>query len=667
MNDNSIFSRSDGKFYLIVFLVMTIVIGIFNVKLGLISFLAYLYLIFHTSILLEDKDKELKEYIEGLAEQFESATKYAIFNMPFPLVMIDDKSSINWYNTPFLDMINNEDDILNKDIRDILSNIDMEKLGKLEKGESLAIKYGEKDYLVYHNHIVNKKSVTSGKEITLLYLVDNTEYIELFDLYKDRSPVVSLIQVDNYDDVKSNTPDVNGPLVLAEIDSRIRDYFIKYNGLIRKYDKNKYIAVMDNYSLEKYQEERFEILDEMRELDIGNKIPITLSMGISTGEEDLELAQRNAVAAIDIALGRGGDQAVINKDGNLDFYGGKSKAMEKRNKVKARVIGYALKQLITQSDKVFIMGHSNADMDSYGSAIGVLRGVKNVEREGYIILNEINPSIKNIHDRLKEVQPELLKDIIKTEEAEDMMTEDSLLILVDNHKPSFTEAPKLLDQVEKVVIIDHHRRGAEFVEDPVLTYLEPYASSASELVTEILSYMSDEIGLTKFEAEALLAGITVDTKNFSFQTGVRTFEAASTLKRAGADTTSVRQFFRDDYETLIHKAEVISTSEVISDNIALGILDLDAEDSILIAAQSANQLLDINGMEASFVLTHADGKIHISGRSLGNISVQLILEQLGGGGHLTSAGAQLEDVNLEEAREQLKEVILKYIKDGGKK
>lgn len=665
MRDDNIFTESDSKLYLLVFSLMVIISGAFDLRLALLSILVYSYLIYHTYDLIQTKDRDLRLYIEDLSEQFESATKYAIFNMPFPLIMLDDKGSINWYNTPFLDMIEDEEDILNKDIREVLYNINIEELEKLDEGEALPIEYGEKDYLVYHNHIMNKKSVTSGKEITLLYLVDNTDYIDLVKRYEDRSPVVAMIQVDNYDDVKSNTPDVSAPMVMAEIDSRIRDYFVKYKGLIRKYDNSRYIAVMDSYSLEKYQDEKFAILDEMRELDIGNKIPITLSMGVSTGQEDLGLAQKDAVAAIEIALGRGGDQVVVNKDGNLDFYGGKSKAMEKRNKVKARVIGYALKQLITQSDKVFIMGHTNGDMDSYGSSIGVLRGVKNVGRDGYIVLNDINPSINNIHDRLKEVQPELLDDIITSAEAKDLMTEDSLLILVDNHKPSFTEAPELVEELDKVVIIDHHRRGAEFVKDPVLTYLEPYASSASELVTEILAYMSDDIGLTKFEAEALLAGITVDTKNFSFQTGVRTFEAASSLKRAGADTTSVRQFFRDDYNMMIEKSKVISSSEIVAKNIAIGILDLESEASVLLAAQSANQLLDINDMEASFVLTHSEGKIHISGRSLGKISVQLILESLGGGGHLTSAGAQLEDVSLEEAKEELKEAIMKYIKDGG--
>ncbi|MFY9214339.1 MAG: DHH family phosphoesterase, partial [Tissierellaceae bacterium] len=368
--------------------------------------------------------------------------------------------------------------------------------------------------------------------------------------------------------------------------------------------------------------------------------------------------------AIEIALGRGGDQAVLNKEGAYEFYGGKSKALEKRNKVRARVIGHALKQLIDQADNVFIMGHKNPDMDSIGAAVGVLRGVKNRGKSGYIVLNDVNPSIVNICDRIKEEQAELLDSIITAAEAEEKIDDNSLMILVDNHKPSFAEAPHLLDLTTKVVVIDHHRRGAEFVKEPVLTYLEPYASSTSELVTEILSYMDDNINLTKVEAEALLAGITVDTNNFSFKTGVRTFEAASILKREGADTTAVRQLFRDDYDVLMYKSKVISTSKIIHDRIAIGRLDEDIENGLLIAAQASNELLGIKGVEASFVLTHSNDRIHISGRSLGKMSVQIIMEKLGGGGHLTSAGVQLMGVTMDEAEEKLIDIIDKYIKEG---
>lgn len=665
MKDNKLFGWSDGKFYLIALAVLALIVGIYKPILGVISVLVYGYLLYHTYVLLEEKNQEMLQNIENLSDDFESATKYAIFNMPFPLVMLNIEGEITWYNTPFLNMLDGQE-ILNQNINKFISEINLSKKDedKIKDIEKISVSHGDKDYLVYFNYINNKKSVSSGDKIVLLYWVDNSEYKELLIEYENSKPIVSLLYVDNYEDVKSNTEEINRPLVMAEIDTTIRDYFANYNALIRKYENDKYIVFMDNESLDEIRQKKFNILDDMRELDIGNKIPITLSMGVSTTEHSLEEANKNARAAIDIALGRGGDQAVLNDNGKFDFFGGKSKALEKRNKVKARVIGYALKQLISQADNVFIMGHTNPDMDSFGSAIGVLRGVRNVGKKGYIILDDINPSIRNIYNKMKKEQPELLEYFITSEKAEEMITKSSLMILVDNHKPSFTEAPELLDLVEKVVVIDHHRRGTEFVEDPVLTYLEPYASSASELVTEILMYMTDNVGLSKFEAEALLSGITVDTKNFSFQTGVRTFEAASTLKRAGADTTAVRQLFRDDYQTFIDKAKVVSNSEIIDGEIAIGVLDKNDDDSILVAAQSANELLDIHGIEASFVLTYVGDKIHISGRSLGAISAQLILEELGGGGHLTSAGVQLSDVSMDEAKEMLIQSIKKHAKEG---
>lgn len=663
MNGKKMFHWSDSKLYLIIVGVLTVLIGIYEPVLGMIAGLSFFYLLYYSYIQANKKNKEVNKHIETLSNDFESATKHAIFNMPFPLVILDEKGTIRWYNTPFLDMII-EEEILNERIYDLVPNFSLEDLLNTKEGNSLELKYDGKNYLVYPNFVDHRKSSTSKNKIIILYWVDNTDYVDLLEIYKNEQTIVVLAYVDNYDDVKSNTPDINRPMLLAEIDKKVVEYFSRYNGLVRKYENDKYLIIIDNFALEKIQEKKFDLLDEMRELNIGNKIPITLSMGISATGESLAQSQINAKAAIDIALGRGGDQAVLNKKGAFDFYGGKSKALEKRNKVKARVIGYALRQLIDQADQVFIMGHKNPDMDSFGSAIGILRGVQNRDKKGYIVSSGENPSIENLYDKMRREQPKLLDFIITSEEAEEIINEDSLIILVDNHKPSFTEAPKLLELVEKVVIIDHHRRGAEFVKDPVLIYLEPYASSASELVTEILSYMSDNINLTKFEAEALLAGITVDTKNFSFQTGVRTFEAASTLKRAGADTTSVRQLFKDDFDTFLYKAEVIRASRIIFDKIAIGGLEIETENSLLIAAQSANELLDINGVEASFVLTYVSDRVHISGRSLGNISVQLILEDLGGGGHLTSAGTQLSGISIEEAEEKLIKAIEKHLEEG---
>lgn len=663
MKNKNIFNWLDTKFYLGVIAVMSIVIGIFQPVMGMISALVFFYLIYYNITETNKKNREIDKHIEGLKEDFESAAKHAIFNMPFPLVIIDKLGAITWYNTPFLDMII-EDDILNRRIYDLVPKFNMDKLLEKKEDRSIDIKYNNRDYKVHINFVENKKTSIKRDNIIMLYFVDNTDHVDLENLYTAEQTIISLIYIDNYDDIKANTPDVNRPLLLAEIDRSINEYFSNYNAVVRKYENDKYMVVMDYDTLEKLQDRKLDILDNIRELDMGNTIPITLSIGISATSHNLLKAYDHSRSAIDIALGRGGDQAVLNKNGIFEYYGGKSKAVEKRNKVRSRVIADALRQLIEQSSNVFIMGHTNPDMDSFGSAIGLLGGIEGINKEGYIVLNDVNPSIRNIYNELKKEEPELLKKVVESERAREIIDENTLMILVDNHKPSFTEDPELLELVNKVVVIDHHRRGAEFVKDPVLTYLESYASSASELVTEILTYMNDDINLSKFEAEALLAGITVDTKNFSFQTGVRTFEAASVLKRAGADTVKVRQLFRDEFDTIIYKAEIIKSAEIVFDKIAIGKLERDADDATLIAAQAANDLLDINGVEASFVLTADDERVHISGRSLGGISVQIILEKLGGGGHLSIAGAQLIGVSLEDAQEKLQKAIDDYLKEG---
>jgi len=663
MDNNNLFKWKDGKTYLIMIGGLIAIIAYYQPILALLLTIALAYLIYQYIITLRDKEREWTKYIEGLSEEFDSATKHAVFNMPFPLVMLEMDGTISWYNTRFKDMMEDED-ILNENIEDLLPKIKIEDILKNTKKEPLNIEYNNKYYEVHYNIVDGKKSISTKGNVIMLYWVNKTEQALLYNKYRGEKMAVCLAYIDNYDEVKSTTPEINRPLVLAEIDKTINAYATMNNGLVRKYENDKYILIFENKNLQQIQSRKFDLLDQIREIDEGNTISITLSMGVGVNGKNPNENYEYARSAIDIALGRGGDQAVVKENNNLSFYGGKTKAIEKRNKVRSRVISHALMQLIDQSDQVFVMGHKNPDMDSFGASIGIIRTVKNRNKKAYFVLGGTNPSIKNIYDRMQEEQPEYLDLVLEPEEAINMVDRSSLLVVVDNHKPSFTEVPELLNLTDKVVLIDHHRRGAEFIKDTVLTYLEPYASSTCELVTEILYYMSDKMEMTKFEADALLAGITVDTKNFTFQTGVRTFEAASILKRAGADTTSVRQLFRDDFDTFLHKAEVVKNSKIVFEKVAIGKLERDMEDSILIAAQSANDLLNINGVEATFVLTLWGGKVHISGRSLGNISVQLILEKLGGGGHLTSAGTQIEGRTLEQVEDMLVEAIDEYLKEG---
>ncbi|MGM0396404.1 MAG: DHH family phosphoesterase [Bacillota bacterium] len=659
-----IFTWADTRLYLVVIGLSVLIIALFQPIVAFIMGIVFAYLVYYNHNKIEEKNKELARYIEGLSHDFDSAAKHAIFNMPFPMVFLDDNGKITWYNTPFLSLLG-EEEIFNKSISELVPDFNLSEMLRKKENEPMPINFMDRYFQVYPNFLDERKNSAKGR-IIVLYWVDDTDHMALIKKHTKEKPTVALVDVDNFDDAKNSTPDIHRPIVLAEIDQLINSYFGKYEGIVRKYENDKYLVVLNQDALETIKSKKFDILDQIRDMDMGNKIPITLSIGVCQAGETLLESYENASAAIDIALGRGGDQVVINVGNTFDFYGGKSKAMEKRNKVKARLIGDALRQLIDQNERVFVMGHKNPDMDSIGSSVGIMRAIENRNKEAFFVLNEENPSIRNLMDRMRKDSPEMVKRIVTGKEASKLIDEKSLLIVVDNHKPSLTEAPELLEFAEKVVVIDHHRRGAEFINNPVLTYLEPYASSTAELVTEVLTYMGGETNLTKFEAEALLAGITVDTKNFSFQTGVRTFEAASILKRAGADTTIVRQLFRDDFSTFVNKAEVIKSSKIIFDKIAIGRLEKKMEDSILIAAQAANELLNINDVEASFVLSQLDGKIHISGRSLGSISVQLILEELGGGGHLTSAGAQIEKASMEDAEKLLTGIIEKYLKEGEK-
>ncbi|URN40629.1 DHH family phosphoesterase [Peptoniphilus genitalis] len=630
--------------------------------LGLLGILGLAYVAFLAYNKINRKNEENLKTLENLNERFDSLTKQAIFDMPFPLVVTDEKAKILWYNTPFINLFN-ESNVLEGDLENLIGDIDIANILNSEGQRTIPVEVNKRFFNIYTNIVENRSEKGDGKSV-LFYLVDNTAYQNLKDKYTDEFAIVAKVEVDNFDEAISSAPSEIRPLLIAEIDSTISQYFEEYDALVRKSDEDLYLVVMNFKSLRAIKEKRFDILDDLRDLNKGNSIPITLSIGVSSFGLNFKDAYIESDSSLDLALGRGGDQAVVKVDDNYEFFGGKSKAMEKRNKVKARVIGEALKQLIDRSENVYIMGHKNPDMDAIGAAIGCLRATLNRNKEGFIVLEKSNPSIDNLIDRMKEEEAETYEKLISRETALSNIKHSSLLILVDNHKPSFTECPDLLEKTNQIVVIDHHRRGKEFVDNPVLQYVEPYASSTCELITEMLTYMSNDLNLTHFEADALMSGIVVDTKNFSFQTGVRTFEAASILKRAGANMLKVKALFQDDLDTMVYRAEVIHNTKMIHDNIAVSRFDKESNNSVLVAAQAADALLDINGIDASFVLTINDGKVHISGRSRGEVvSVQLILEKIGGGGHLNMAGAQLDTTDLDEAEKILINAIDEYLID----
>lgn len=656
MENKKFIQTRDFSIYLVVIGLLSLGLLTKSYLLGGLGLVALGYCAYLSYNKAEKKNQEILNYIEDINKDFDQVTKHAIFSMPFPLVVADDDQKIVWYNTPFINLFEEEDNLLGQALDKLLVLPE-----KME--EDPTMDHDGKTYRVFPNKITTKTS-SSRDCLYLYYWIDVTRYEELKTQAEAQEPVVAIVEVDNYDEIIDNMDSALRPMVQAKLDSTITQYFQEENALLRKFDQDTYLAVMNQKAYSDLRARKFDLLDKIRGMEIENSLPLTLSIGVSNPGLSYIEAYRAADTSLDVALGRGGDQAVVRVADSYEFFGGKSKAVEKRNKVKARVLGIALRQLIDRSGKVFVMGHANPDMDAIGAGIGVLRAIANRGKEGYLVLKNSNPSIDNLMNRMDEEQPSLRDRFVTGEEALRLLESDSLLIMVDNHKPSFTEYPPLVEEIANVVVIDHHRRGKEFVKNPVLSYVEPYASSTCELVTEMLTYMSDDFHLTNFEADALMSGIVVDTKNFTFHTGVRTFEAASSLRRAGADMSKVRVFFEDDYKTILARAEVVHQAKVYFDYIAISHLDQDTDNSVLVAAQAANELLEIHGIKASFVLAKKEGAVHISGRSLGELSVQLILEKVGGGGHLNMAGAQIETDSLEEARDKLLEAIEEYLDEG---
>ncbi|MDO5301780.1 MAG: DHH family phosphoesterase [Tissierellia bacterium] len=654
------FSLRDYQIYLIFIGILVVLLFWYSRVLGLLALLACLPLVYYSMSHVKSQNVVLERHIRDLHRDFNKLTEHAIFSMPFPLVVTDESLEILWYNAQFLKLFDS-DTMMGKSLGEILPHLEEAK-----EDTPSEITIGDSSYLAY-------TSVTLGDDdsrsrgLRLHYFVSNEEYKSLLDFHQKKRGYVMITEVDNYEEVMDATPSQSKPLVQADLDHVIIQYFQKRDALVRKYQEDKYLVVIEEYQLDEIYAQRFDLLDEVRDIDNGNTMSLTLSIGVSRGGLTPLEAYGEADSCLDVALARGGDQAVVFRDDTYEYFGGKSKAVEKQNKVKARVLGIALRQLIDKSDGVFVMGHANPDMDSLGSAIGMLRAIENRGVKGFLILEDANPSIEMLLKRMKEEAPERYGQIITGSRAKELIGTGDLLILVDNHKPSFTDDPSVMEFFNNIVVVDHHRRGKEFVENLTLSYVEPYASSTSELVTEMITYMGDDTHLTPFESDALMSGIVVDTKNFTFRTGVRTFEAAATLRRAGADMSKVRKLFEDDYQTIVNRAEVVHRAQILHGMIAISRFEEEGPHAVLISAQAADSLLEIHGVKASFVLTQRDGKVHISGRSYGDISVQLILEKLGGGGHLNMAATQMVGVSMDEAEEALKAAIQDYMDEEMKK
>lgn len=651
------FTKENYLFILALPLVISIILFFYEKIFATIGIILVVVLYFYIRKIDEHNEDFFQSYIDEMDYSFDEITKNIVFQMPFPIVILEEGKIIKWHNSNFKELFEAKN-LIGKSINSFVSDFNEIDFSK-ESDKAITVNIYDKTFEFYYSTIKREKY---GKELTFVYGIDNTSDENIKKIFKDRRLVVLSMYIDNYDDLRQSTKASDRSSLTGEIDRIIMNYFEKYGAMVRKYENDRYMVMIHYDDYVKIYESKFKILDLVREVKKGNSIEPTLSVGVGlSGSKPIDIYEESRVS-IDIALSRGGDQVVIKEGDNYEYYGGKSKATEKISKVRSRVISQALKRMVENSSKVFVMGHNNPDMDSFGSALGIYEGIKSIGKDCYFILNGVNKPIENIYNRTIEDLEGFRENIVTEIRALELMDQGSLVIVTDNHRKNSTEAPSILDKTDQIVIIDHHRRGNDYIRNATISYIEPYASSASELVTEILNYFDESFKARVPVAEALLAGLTVDTKNFVYQTGVRTFEAASILKRWGADSIIIKRMFKDDFQIVKYKSEVIADSTVVNDFIAIGHFNREMDGSTLIASQAADDLLNIKGVRASFVLTKSNDRIHISGRSLGDISVQLILERIGGGGHLTSAATQL-DMSIDEAEVMLKKAIKEYLEE----
>ena len=651
------FTKENYLFILALPLVISIILFFYEKIFATIGIILVVVLYFYIRKIDEHNEDFFQSYIDEMDYSFDEITKNIVFQMPFPIVILEEGKIIKWHNSNFKELFEAKN-LIGKSMNSFVSDFNEIDFSK-ESDKAITVNIYDKTFEFYYSTIKREKY---GKELTFVYGIDNTSDENIKKIFKDRRLVVLSMYIDNYDDLRQSTKASDRSSLTGEIDRIIMNYFEKYGAMVRKYENDRYMVMIHYDDYVKIYESKFKILDLVREVKKGNSIEPTLSVGVGlSGSKPIDIYEESRVS-IDIALSRGGDQVVIKEGDNYEYYGGKSKATEKISKVRSRVISQALKRMVENSSKVFVMGHNNPDMDSFGSALGIYEGIKSIGKDCYFVLNGVNKPIENIYNKTIEDLEGFRENIVTEIRALELMDQGSLVIVTDNHRKNSTEAPSILDKTDQIVIIDHHRRGNDYIRNATISYIEPYASSASELVTEILNYFDESFKARVPVAEALLAGLTVDTKNFVYQTGVRTFEAASILKRWGADSIIIKRMFKDDFQIVKYKSEVIADSTVVNDFIAIGHFNREMDGSTLIASQAADDLLNIKGVRASFVLTKSNDRIHISGRSLGDISVQLILERIGGGGHLTSAATQL-DMSIDEAEVMLKKAIKEYLEE----
>ena len=630
---------------------------LFNIEAGFFMLIfSVLYIVIILIFYVKGRGRIRNQAIEYAKGYFKSQLEF-LEELSIPYAVLDESSKVIWADQSFCDLA--KKDPLARKITSIFKEITDEQLSSESNEINIDVVYDNKFFRAQLKKLKEKKFFEA------IYLFDETKIKQLVKENADQKMVAGLIYIDNYEEALESVEDVRQSLLLALVDRKINKYFHDMDGIVKKLEKDKYFIAFMQKHITQLRNDKFSILDEVKTISIGNQMPVTISIGLGLNAESYNVNCDYSRMAIDLALGRGGDQAVVKDADRIYYYGGKTKQVEKNTRVKARIKAHAFRELLESKEKVIIMGHKIGDIDSFGSSIGVYRAVKSLDRRAYIVMNEITTTVRPLYERFIN-QDEYEQDMFITPlQAKEIMDDKTVLVLVDVNKPSYVEAPELINRSSANVVLDHHRQSSEGVGNAVLSYIEPFASSTCEMVSEILQYISENVKLKQAEADALYAGIIIDTNYFTNKTGVRTFEAAAFLKRNGADVARVKKLFRDDLEDYKARAEAVNNAEIFEDIFIIAVLPSEKiESPTVVGAQSANELLNINGIKSSFVITDYNNKIYISARSIDDINVQLIMERLGGGGHLNTAGAQLENCTINEAKRIIKNTVKKMMEEG---
>lgn len=652
---------------------VNLLVYILNISSGLVvTCFTLFYFAVTVSMLLYNKPIIMNELV-SFATQYGQIQKVLLRELEIPYAMLDEEGRVIWTNAYFEHVVH-QDKGYRRSITSLFPSITKEKLPDDMEEVDLNLSYEDRNYLVRMKKISMKEMAQNsdiidgdGYEGCLIafYLFDETALTIALQEVDDQSLAVGLVYLDNYEEALESVEEVRRSLLTALIERKVNKYIAAYDGICKKIEKDKYMVILRKKAVSLLKENKFDLLSDVKTINIGNEMAVTISIGI--GLDGLSYAQNYEFArnAIDLALGRGGDQAVVKTPDNTIYFGGKSQQVEKNTRVKARVKAQALREIISSKDQVIIMGHRIPDADSFGAAVGIYRIARMLERRAHIVLNEAGTSIKAMTDLFRENENYPGDMLINSQQAMEYAGNNTVLVVVDVNKPSITECPELLRVCKSIVVFDHHRQGTEVVENATLSYVEAYASSTCEMVSEILQYIGESIRITSEEADCMYSGIMIDTNNFMSKTGVRTFEAAAFLRRNGADVTRVRKMFREDAVEYKAKADAVSQAEIYRNAYAISTCTSDdIQSPTVVGAQAANELLNIRGVKASFILTEYQNQIYVSARSIDEVNVQIIMEKMGGGGHLNIAGCQLNGVSISEGIGILKATLDKMIEDG---